>query len=74
LHKAGFINEGKGEITKITEALAETFGITVGKGWQANLSSSIHKANRNYQPPIFSKIQEAYKQYIGELIEDKRKN
>ena len=74
LHKAGFINEGKGEITKITEALAETFDISLGKGWQGNHSSSIHKANRNYQPPIFRKIQEAYKQYTDELIEDKRKN
>jgi len=74
LHKAGFINEGKGEITKITEALAETFNITLGKGWQGNHSSSIHKANRNYQPPIFRKIQEAYKQYTDELIEDKKNN
>jgi hypothetical protein len=74
LHKAGFINEGKGEITKITEALAETFDISLGKGWQGNHSSSIHKANRNYQPPIFHKIQETYKRYTDELIEDKKKN
>ncbi|MHB8261013.1 MAG: RteC domain-containing protein [Bacteroidia bacterium] len=74
LHQAGFINNGKGEITKITEALAGVFDIALGKNWQSNLSASIHKANSDYQPLIFIKIQEAYKQYTESLRKEKRKN
>lgn len=73
LHKAGLINEGKGEITKIVESLAGVFKIDLGKGWQANHSSSIHKAKNNYQPPVFTKIKEAYQQYIQDQVEGKRK-
>jgi hypothetical protein len=73
LHKAGFINEGKGEITKIVESLAGVFKIDLGKGWQANHSSSIHKAKNNYQPLIFHKIQGAYQQYMEEQVEGKKK-
>lgn len=73
LHKAGFINEGKSEITKIVESLAGVFKIDLGKGWQANHSSSIHKAKNNYQPPIFDKIKEAYHDYMQEQIEGKKK-
>lgn len=73
LHKAGFINEGKGEITKIVESLAGIFKIDLGKGWQANHSSSIHKAKNNYQPPVFNKIKEAYHQYMQDQIEGKKK-
>ncbi len=68
LHKAGLINEGRGEITKIIEKLAEVFKIDLGKGWQANHSSSIHRAKQNYQPLIFHKIQSAYQQYISEQL------
>jgi len=74
LHQAGFINNGKGEITKITEALSEVFGVSLGKNWQSNLSASIHKANSDYQSLIFHKIQEAYRQYTESLKEDKKKN
>jgi len=73
LHKAGLINEGNGEITKIVESLAGLFKIDLGKGWQANHSSSIHKAKNNYQPPVFNKIKEAYQQYIQDQIEGKKK-
>jgi hypothetical protein len=73
LHKAGFINEGKGEITKIVESLAGIFKIDLGKGWQANHSSSIHKAKNDYQPPIYNKIKEAYQRYMEEQIESKKK-
>lgn len=71
LHQAGFINKGKGEITKITEALADVFEIDLGKNWQSNHSASIHKAKNNYQPPIFTKIKEAYLKYAEILIEEK---
>lgn len=73
LYKAGLINEGKGEITKIVESLAGVFKIDLGKGWQANHSSSIHKAKNNYQPPVFNKIKEAYQQYMQDQIEGKKK-
>ncbi len=73
LHKAGFINEGKGEITKIIETLAEIFKIELGKGWQANHSSSIHKGNRDYKAKIFKTIEEAYHNYCEELRESAKK-
>ncbi len=73
LHQAGFINKGKGEITKITEALSDMFEIDLGKNWQSNHSASIHKAKNNYQPPIFTKIKEAYLKYAETLVEEKNK-
>lgn len=72
LHQAGLINNGKGEITKITEALAEIFGLELGKNWQSNLSASIHKANMEYQPPIFDNIKEAYLKYAKKLAYEKK--
>lgn len=71
LHMAGYLNDGKGEITKITEALAETFGVDLGKNWQSNHSSSIHKAKEGYQPPIFDKIKQAYLSYSKGLVKRK---
>lgn len=73
LHQAGFINNGTGEVTKITETLAEIFGLDLGKNWQSNHSASIHKAKNNYQAPVFDKIKEAYGKYTNELINDKKK-
>lgn len=73
LHKAGFINEGKGEITKIVESLAGVFKIDLGKGWQANHSSSIHKAKTDYEAKVFQKINEGYKSYFAEQIEAAKK-
>ncbi len=72
LHQAGIINEGKGEIIKITESIAEIFGIELGKNWQSNHSASIHKAKANYQPPIFDKVKEAYLKYAKTLAYEKK--
>ena len=66
------LNEGKGEIIKITESLAETFGIELGKNWQSNHSASIHKAKADYQPPIFDKVKEAYLKYAKSLAYEKK--
>lgn len=73
LHGAGFLNDGKGEITKITEALAEILELDLGKHWQSNLSASIHKANLEYQPAIFDKIKAAYLKYAEKLAYEKKK-
>lgn len=73
LHQAGFINSGKGEITKITEELANSFGIELGKNWQSNHSASIHKSKRDYEPPVFDKIKNAYLKYSATLQNDKKK-
>ena len=73
LHQAGLMNDGKGEITKLTESLAETMGLDLGKNWQSNLSASIHKANMEYQPPIFDKIKEAYLKYAAKLAYEKKR-
>ena len=73
LHEAELINDGKGEITKITETIAEILGLDLGKNWQSNLSASIHKANVDYQPPIFDKIKEAYLKYAEKLAYEKKR-
>lgn len=73
LYQAGFINHGRGEITKIVEAAAEAFDVKLGPNWQSNHSSSIHKAKRDYEPPVFRKMQEAYRQYADDLIDGKRR-
>lgn len=72
LHEAGLIDNGKGEITKITEVLAETLGLDLGKNWQSNHSASIHKAKMDYQPPIFDKIKDAYLNYSKKLAYQKK--
>lgn len=73
LHEAGFINNGKGKITKTVEALAEVFGIGLGDNWQTNHSKSFHNTKSNYEPLIFHKIQQAYKKYTENQIEEKNK-
>ena len=72
LYRAGLINAGKGEITKIIETLAPVFNVELGKNWQSNHSASIHKVNRDYQPPVFDKVKEAYLKYAEGLIQKKK--
>lgn len=74
LHQAKLINEGKGEITRIVETLAEAFNLQLGHNWQSNLSGSIHKRNRDYEPPIFKTIERAYKDYTSHLLNEKLQN
>ena len=74
LHEAGYLNKGRGEITKVVERLAETLQVGLGKNWQSNHSASIHKANKDYQPPIFDKIRQSYFKYSDELITAKKTN
>jgi len=74
LHEAGYLNEGNGEITKIVESLASILKISLGKGWQSNLSSSIHKSKKDYEPPVFEKIKQAYLRYADDLIMAKKTN
>lgn len=73
LHSAGYINNGKGEITKIVEFLACNFDLDLSKNWQSNHSSSIHKSKNDYEPKIFNSIKDAYKDYTMSLVEGKRK-
>jgi hypothetical protein len=74
LHEAGYLNEGNGEITKIVESLASILKISLGKGWQSNLSSSVHKSKKDYEPPVFEKIKQAYLRYADDLIMAKKTN
>jgi hypothetical protein len=73
LYESGLINNGKGEITKMVETLAETFDLKLSQNWQSNHSASIHKAKSEYEPPVFNKIKKAYKDYTEGLIEEKKK-
>lgn len=74
LYQAGYLNEGSGEITKIVESLASILKISLGKGWQSNLSSSIHKSKKDYEPPVFEKIKQAYLRYADDLVMAKKTN
>lgn len=73
LHQAGLINNGKGEVTKLTVQLAEIVGLDLGNNWQSNLSASIHKAKMEYQPPIFDKIKDGYLKYAEKLAYEKKR-
>lgn len=72
LHEAKRINNGKGEITKIVEGLAQAFNIKLGNNWQGNHSNSIHKRRAKYEPPIFQEMEDAYKEYEYNLVEAKK--
>ena len=74
LHQAGYLNKGSGEITKIVETLADILKVDLGKNWQSNLSSSIHKSKHGYEPPIFNKIRLAYLRYTDDLVAAKKLN
>lgn len=74
MYEAGLINSGKGEITKIVEELSVMFGVDLGKNWQSNHSSSIHKSNKGYSPEVFDKIKQAYLNYSHKQTEKKKKN
>jgi len=74
LHEAGYLNKGSGEITKIVETLADILKVGLGKSWQSNLSSSIHKSKHDYEPPIFNKIKQAYLRYTDDLVTAKKIN
>lgn len=74
LHEAGYLNEGNGEITKIVESLASILKISLGKGWQSNLSSSVHKSKKDYEPLVFEKIKQAYLRYADDLVMAKKTN
>jgi hypothetical protein len=73
LYMAGFINNGKGEITKITETLADAFGIELSKNWQSNHSASIHKSNADYVPVVFDRAKEEYLKYFQNKRKEKIK-
>ena len=74
LHQSGYLNKGSGEITKIVESLANILKVDLGKNWQSNLSSSIHKSKHGYEPPIFNKIKLAYLRYSDDLVIAKKIN
>ncbi|MBI2268781.1 MAG: RteC domain-containing protein [Bacteroidetes bacterium] len=74
MHEAGFLNNGKGEITKIVETLAEVFDVKLSSNWQSNLSKSIHNATSNYEPEIFDTIKSAYAGYCAKKRKEKRQN
>ena len=74
LHQTGLIENGTGEITKIVEGLAEFLNLELSKNWQSNHSSSIHRVNSDYQPPIFDKIKKNYIEYSNKQQKNKKTN
>jgi hypothetical protein len=59
MHEAGKINDGKGDITKILNAIALLFNINT-KTMLSNHSRNLHTVSSSYQPAIFKKIEVAY--------------
>ena len=74
LHEAGYLNGGKGEITKMVEILAEVFDVKLGEQWQSNLSKSIHNSNADYEPAIFEEIKSAFNAYSAKKRKEKKQN
>ncbi|MDP2174446.1 MAG: RteC domain-containing protein [Bacteroidota bacterium] len=65
LFNAKFINNGKGEITKIVEELAIAFNVELSKSWQSNFSKNKNYTNGGHdQLELFDKIKSAYEEYL----------
>ena len=75
LFEGGYIkgNDEKIGITKIVEIFAKQFNFKIGKNWHINHSSSIHKRNRDYVPPIFDDLKKSYQTFQDKRIDKKKK-
>ncbi len=67
MHKAGLINNGFGDITKIVESLSYEFNVGLGKGWQSNFSKSKNYQNAEFDScEIFERLKASFKEYLEE--------
>lgn len=73
LHEAGLLENEEKEITKLVEDFAYMVNFGLGKNWQVNLSTSIHKRNSDYVPKIFDNLKGAYDKLHAKRIEKKKK-
>jgi hypothetical protein len=65
MHHAGLLNNGEGEITKITESVAYHFNVKLGKSWQSSLTRNRQERNIDYDHfKVFKEIQESYAKYM----------
>jgi len=73
LHEAGYINDGKGEILKIVEAMAQALNYKLSDHWHSNHYNSIHRQNSDYEPQIFKTLQQSYMKYSKKSLDEKSK-
>ena len=74
LFHAGYLTNSSNEIEKLVEDVANAFNLKLSKNVQSNLSKSIHKSKAGYEPKIFKKIENAFKQYMDDLINKNNEN
>lgn len=74
LHGAGYIEHDSKQIKNLVEDFAYFLNFPLGKNWQVNLSTSIHKRNSDYAPLIFNKLDKAYKDFRVKKINKKKNN
>lgn len=60
LHHAGLLRSTSNSKTKLVTDMAKLLNFNLGKNWQVNLSTNIHKRNADYTPPIFDVLKESY--------------
>jgi hypothetical protein len=74
LYEAGYIEHEEKGMTKLIEDFAYLLNFPLGKNWQVNHSTSIHKRNSDYAPQIFDKLNKAYEDFRIKKINKKKNN
>ncbi|HEY1047796.1 MAG TPA: RteC domain-containing protein [Bacteroidia bacterium] len=73
LSRAGLLENGKGEITKIVDKLAPVFGLELGD-WESNFSSGITGQSLGYDHgAFFDNLKNSYLEIVDERLEKKKK-
>lgn len=68
LHRANYLENGKGEITKMVDNLAPVFGIKMGD-WESNFSSGITGPSLGYDHgTFFDDLKKSYLEIVSERL------
>lgn len=71
LHHTGYI---KGEITRIMEKLAPSFGLSLAKSWQSSASKNMDYSNAGYNSTeMFDELKKGFIQHVEERENNKKK-
>jgi hypothetical protein len=73
LYEAKLITNDEDKITFLVKQLAEVFQVDLGKNWQSSLTKSITERNYDYEPKIFTKLQEGFKSYVKRRLNTEEK-
>ncbi len=68
LHRANYLEDGKGEVTKMVDNLAPVFGIKMGD-WESNFSKGItDQVNYFDHGAFFDDLKKSYLEIVGERL------